>query len=87
MNQLTAVEILLIEDNPAEMTQHTLKEGPPRQPCSSATTATQSRRSRTNGNGLGDFGEITRAYVAVVRSQQSTCQSSDALTRGMFGIV
>jgi hypothetical protein len=27
MNQLTAVEILLIEDNPAEMTQNTLKKG------------------------------------------------------------
>src|SRR5216683_2706168 len=34
--------------------RHAEKAG--REPCSSATTATQSRHSRTNGNGLGDFG-------------------------------
>src|SRR5437899_385646 len=38
--------------------------------CSTATSSTQSRRRRTNENGLGDFGEITRAFVALLRSQR-----------------
>jgi hypothetical protein len=44
-------------------------------------------RCRTNENGLGDFGEITRAFAALIRSQQCTRKSSDAPTRGLFGIV
>jgi len=56
--------------------------------CSSATTSqTQAHRGRTNKNSVGDFGEITRAFVALFRSQQCTCKSSDALMRGMIGIV
>jgi hypothetical protein len=55
--------------------------------CSIATSFTRSRRSRTNKNRVGDFRAITRARVALLRSQPRACKASDALTRGLDGNV
>jgi len=55
--------------------------------CSSATTSTPGHRCRTDENGVGDFGEITRAFAALIRSQPSTRLWGDALTREMFGTI
>src|SRR5713101_338433 len=35
----------------------------------------------------GDFRDITRTFAALIRSQLTTCLSSDALTRGLCGTV